>query len=217
MYVNLNYLTIAVWSWFVRLYRSRTESTLDTFEAIENKKPRQLIAFAGISGTGKDTCADYLVSKHKFTKFSFASMLKILTQVLYGHLGLKDEKYYNDNRDARKDVLWTDGQGKEYTAVDVWVETGTKLREVNPNTWLDVLNVSYSNTECNYVIADCRHENELKRIQELGGKVYYIKNSNVKPNPKATMDNLISEQDCDEVLVNEGTLEELYAKLDSLV
>ena len=199
------------------LYDTKTNKALDTFEAIEADKPRKLIAFAGISGTGKDTCADYLVSKHKGTKFSFASLLKALCQVLFGHKGLKGEDYYNDNRDARKDVLWTDPQGKEFTAVDVWVHVGTKMREVYEDVWLDALTARMKyEPETSFFIADCRHENELKRIQELGGKVYYVKNSEVKPNPKATMDHLITEDMCDGVIENEGTLEELYAKLDEL-
>ena len=199
------------------LYRSRSNKALDTFEAIEADKPRKLIAFAGISGTGKDTCADYLVREHKGVKFSFAALLKALCQVLFGHKGLKGEDYYNDNRDARKDVLWTNSQGKEFTPVDVWVLVGTKMREVYEDVWLDALSARMEyEPETSFFIADCRHENELKRIQELGGKVYYVKNSEVKPNPKATMDHLITEDMCDGVIVNEGTLEELYAKLDEL-
>ena len=198
-------------------YKTRSSKELSSFEAIEAGKPRKLIAFAGISGTGKDTCADYLVSKHEYTKFSFASLLKALCQVMFGHKGVQGEDYYNDNRDARKDVLWTDLQDKEATPVDVWVAVGTKMREVHEDVWLDVLTSRMAyDIETSFAIADCRHPNELKRIQELGGKVYYIKNSEVVPNPKATMDHLITEDMCDSVIVNEGTLEELYAKLDEL-
>ena len=199
------------------LYLSRSNKALDTFEAIEADQPRKLIAFAGISGTGKDTCADYLVREHNYIKFSFAALLKALCQVMFGHKGLKGEDYYNDNRDARKDVLWTDSQDKEVTPVDVWVSVGTKMREVHEDVWLDVLSSQMEyDVMSSFAIADCRHPNELKRIQELGGKVYYVTNSGVKPNPKAKMDHLITADMCDGIIVNEGTLEELYAKLDEL-
>jgi len=138
------------------------------------------------------------------------------SNVLFAHKGLKDEAYYNDHRDSRKDALWADAQGEGVTPVDVWVSVGTKMREVNEDVWLDVLNVVHTSSE-SIAIADCRHPNELKRIQELGGKVYYVKNSRVKPNPKAKMDLLITEDMCDGVIENEGTLEELYEKLDSLI
>jgi hypothetical protein len=208
----------SLWGFFVALdiyiflsSKLQKDATLDKFEDIETNTPK-LIAFVGYSGSGKDTAADYLVANKNFNKYSFASPLKALCQMLYGQHGLKDEKHYNDFRDDRKTVLYTNDAGKEFTAVDIWVEVGTKLREVHPDVWLDMANgVEQYRT----VIADCRHPNELNRIKELGGTVVYVQRD-VEINPSAKMDGLIKPEDCDIVIDNDGTLEELYAKVDQL-
>ena len=193
------------------MFKLEKDPELKKFEDIEANSPK-LIAFVGYSGSGKDTAADYLVANKQFNKYSFASPLKALCQLLYGHHGLKGEKYYNDNRDDRKTVLYTSDEGKDYTPVDIWVEVGPTLREVHPDVWLDMANgVEQYRT----VIADCRHPNELKRIKELGGTVVYVQRD-VEVNPSAKMDGLIKPEDCDIVIDNNGTLEELYSKVDQL-
>ena len=196
---------------FKSLYRSKTDKTLQSFQDIEDSPKPKTIGFVGYSGVGKDTAANYLIEKG-FNKYSFASALKAVCFLLYGHRGLKNEKYYNDNRDARKDVLWTDEEGKEWTPVDIWVAVGTKLREVHKDTWLDTVPFNYSNV----VIADVRHPNELERIQKEGGIVIYL-DKEVEKNPSATMDGLIDKDDCDVIIDNNGTLEELYKELDGIV
>ena len=189
----------------------KKDKTLEEFNNIENNTPK-LIALVGYSGSGKDTAADYLVSSKGFKKYSFASPLKALCELLYGKYGLKGEKHYNDNRDDRKTVLYTDEHGKAYTAVDVWVEVGTKLREVHPDVWLDMLQGTESHR---IVIADCRHPNEVAKVKELGGTVIFIKRD-VEINPSAKMDGLIQPEDCDLVIDNNGTLQDLHKELDKI-
>lgn len=40
-----------------------------------------IIGITGVAGSGKDTAADYLVSKYGFTKVSFAAILKNMLSV----------------------------------------------------------------------------------------------------------------------------------------
>ena len=169
----------------------------------------KLIGLVGYSGSGKDTAGDHL-AEFGYKGFSFASELKKVCESLYGRKGLKGEDYYNKNRNARKDVLWTRDDGTEVTPVTVWVEVGTKLREVDPSTWLDVLE------DCDeeyIVIRDVRHPNELKKIQELGGRVLFI-DRDVELNPDAAMDGLISPEQCDNVIDNNDTLNHMYRQLN---
>lgn len=43
-----------------------------------------LIAICGFQGVGKDTFANYLVSKYEFKKFSFASVTKDILANMFG-------------------------------------------------------------------------------------------------------------------------------------
>jgi hypothetical protein len=60
---------------------------------IVNETPVQLVSFAGKMGSGKDTCADFLVENHGFTKLAFADTLKQIAMDLAQ--GLTREQCYD--------------------------------------------------------------------------------------------------------------------------
>lgn len=58
---------------------------------------KKVILLNGLPRSGKDTCADYLVSKHGYTKVSFASTMKEIVATTFGISVDALERMKNDN------------------------------------------------------------------------------------------------------------------------
>tara|TARA_R110002153_G_C13092981_1_gene475693 strand:- start:309 stop:683 length:375 start_codon:yes stop_codon:yes gene_type:complete len=79
------------------------------------------------------------------------------------------------------------------------------------------------------VIADTRFENEIKTIRESGGKIILVKRGqdpdwftsyvegNIIPKNIHSSEYAWAKSDFDYVIKNDGTLEELYTKIDELI
>ena len=145
-----------------------------------------IIGLVGFIGSGKGTVADLLVERHDFFKESFANSVKDAVSVIFGW----DRKLLEgDTPESRawretKDEWWSAKLGKEFSPrlalqlmgteagrdvfhQDLWVHT--VLRRCHQAPWND------------YVIADVRFPNEIKAIQEMGGKIVRVRRG---PNPE---------------------------------
>lgn len=110
-----------------------------------------IIALSGYAQSGKDTTADILVREFGFTRIAFADKLKEVAHRLHYWNGSKD--------DIGRLHLQVLGQVlREELGDDVWVRAAFK----------DHVEVK------NYVVSDCRYQNEASFITELGGEIWRV-------------------------------------------
>ena len=118
--------------------------------------PLNLIGITGKAGSGKDTVADYLVSKHGYTKISFAAILKNMLRVA----GLPEPT----NRDDKEKVV----EGFEFSWRDAAQKLGTEWgRSLDTNIWVKLTMQSLDPFK-KYVISDVRFDNEAEAVRKSG-------------------------------------------------
>lgn len=121
-----------------------------------------LIGLGHRSGHGKDTFAvmvQEILGPDKCQIIPFASRLKEVSCILYGHLGLREEAYYNteEGRIARNRPL----PEINLTPVEIWVKVGESIRNgVWHPTWLSL--VKKSAKDKIIISPDMRHFNEAE-------------------------------------------------------
>lgn len=163
---------------------------------------KMLILVSGKAGSGKDTVGDYLVSKYGFRKYAFADRLKEIAFLL-GWNGVKDER------------------GRRLLQ-----ELGTVGRNYDSDIWIRFVfdKISKERSE-RVVITDCRYVNEFVETAGFARDSGYefLPLHVVCPGaglagPSGEHE---SERECENmpaVMVrNDGTVEELYAKIDFLM
>ena len=157
-----------------------------------------LIGLSGIARSGKDTTADYLVSKYGFKKMALADYIKEVAE-LAGWDGLKDER------------------GRRYLQ-----HLGDVMREYSPNIMLTHLEsririCTERYSQAGIVISDVRLETEIKWLKIMGGSSWLVlrdtKTTNVPAHPTEQSDKL-DRSLFDFVFDNNGSFEAHYNGID---
>lgn len=144
----------------------------------------RLIGLVGFIGSGKGTFADVLVERHGFVKESFANGVKDATATVFGW----DRKMLEGDTDISRiwrekpDAFWSKKFEKEFSPRLALQLMGTEAGRgvFHEDLWIHSLERRLQEDK-DYVIADVRFPNEIKAIQEMGGKVVRIKRG---PNPE---------------------------------
>ncbi len=163
----------------------------------------KLIGFAGYQGSGKDSCSDVLVGKD-YIKYAFAAPVKMFCKELF---------------DLSEDQLWGDSKnvvderyGQSPRRLMQKFGTDFVRNMICKSFWVDKFAEWYLANKFDVVVSDVRFQDEVTTIQRLGGKVYLVKRPALERN-----DTHISERSdeliVDGIIVNDGTLEDLQAKV----
>ena len=175
---------------------------------------KKLIGLAGKAGTGKDTVADYLWEKEGAIKIAFADALRAAACSIFG-LG---------------QCNFTDRELKE-AENDYWGMSPRRMLQLlgteatkpvfGEHIWLKRWFLSYSavrDTD-HVVVPDVRFDVEAGAIRRLGGTIVHI----VRPGVGLSGDSAthVSEAgielgDGDLYLLNDGTVQDLYHKVDQI-
>jgi len=185
-----------------------------------------LIGLNGFKNSGKDTVGNILVDKYDFKKIAFADKIKESASALFGVPIEKWDEWKNDDKIfisvfKSGENIWTPSKNFEqwiFSARTFLQRYGTEShRDIfGENFWIDYALKDINKLD-NFVITDCRLENELKVIRDLGGStIKIIRETN---NPKDTH---ITELEpntkfIDYVLYNNGTLIDLEKTVDEIV
>lgn len=200
----------------------------------------KLIGVVGRKRNGKDTIADYLISKHNFQKYSFADPLKRGCMAMFG---FTEDQVFGELKDEidplwgckPRDVLQVMGTElcqyhiQEYIPAFknigrlIWVKRFEQWYKDKANciNQINELNISSHPDKLvpatlNVVLSDVRFIHEAETIKKLGGEVWKV----VRPGMDVG-DLHASEKELDEIqfthlIENDSTLEDLYRKIDTL-
>lgn len=201
----------------------------------------EIIAFVGLIGSGKDTCAQYLVDNFGYKKESFAASLKDAVAAIFGWNRHLLEGATPESRAWREQVdEWWAQRLNMPKLTPRWVlqNWGTEVcrHHFHDDIWIASLEHRIMQGG-RYVISDCRFPNELKVLKSLGGKVIRIRrgadpdwwpvaveanNGNAASKIAMNVSGIhITEWgwaglDFDSIIENDGTLDDLYSKLKNL-
>jgi hypothetical protein len=200
-----------------------------------------IIGLVGFIGSGKGSVADLLVERHGYNKESFAGSVKDAVSTIFGwdRSLLEGDTIKSRAWREEPDAWWSKRMGKEFSPRLALQLMGTEAGRDIFHTDLWIYSVERRiNPDKNYVIADVRFPNEIKMIQDLGGKIVRVTRGQ-KPEWYDTALETNSKQDyygmaakypevhysewawigCDNdtTISNNGSLEDLIIVVDSLV
>lgn len=201
-----------------------------------------IIGICGFIGSGKDTAADYLVNFHEFRRESFAASLKDAAAAVFGWDRTLLEGRTKESREWRevRDEWWSNRLGREITPRWILQYWGTEVfrKNFHDDIWIASVENKLRNSKDNIVITDCRFPNEIFSIRNTGGKIIWVQRgqlpdwynlaleanngSNLAFNELKIRKIHASETswvgtDFDAVIDNNGSIEQLYNQLKSLV
>jgi len=160
------------------------------------------IAFCGLMRSGKDTSADYFQQKHSGIILKFADPLYEMSAACFKIAGIEPFKH--------RGML-------QYLGTEVF-------RAIDPNIWVNLLlkkldNPSLTNIYC----TDMRFANEEEALRGAGFIIVKLEapqESLTERGAALTTHEserfMLSYKDADYTIINDGTLEDLHAKLDIL-
>jgi len=140
-----------------------------------------ILGLVGFIGSGKGTVAEILVSKGCQTD-SFAAPLKDACSAIFGWPRYLLEGDTVESREFREtpDMFWSSKTGiNQFTPRLALQLIGTDVmrNHFNENIWLNSLEYRFRcacRADANIVVSDARFKNELRLIQQLGGKVIWV-------------------------------------------
>tara|TARA_Y100001970_G_scaffold285937_1_gene406899 strand:+ start:4784 stop:5425 length:642 start_codon:yes stop_codon:yes gene_type:complete len=184
-----------------------------------------LLGIVGLIGSGKDTVAERLVSKHGFIRDSFAKSLKDAVSSMFNWDREMLEGNTSSSRHWREqpDKYWSEKFGKPITPRWVLQYFGTEVMrgQMYDAIWVDSCIGRYKGQ--NTVISDTRFINEIKTIRAHGGKIICVKRGEL-PTQKQMQERGAHRSewdwlnsDFDFVIENSGTKEQLFENVDNLI
>lgn len=202
-----------------------------------------LIGLLGRINSGKGSVADELVNTYGFRQDSFAATLKDATAVLFNWDRAMLEGNTTESRAEREkvDEWWSEKLNIENFTPRLALQLiGTDVFRNNfhQDIWMLSVMSRYKDND-NVVISDARFPNEVSAIREMGGRIIRVDRGE-EPSwwkhaiaacegdigatgiMQSTYENIHasewawSSQIPDEVIINSGTLEELYGMVKLL-
>lgn len=141
-------------------------------------------------------------------RVGFANKLKEVTYDLFKWAGIKEPIHYENHREDRDLIIPDLG----CTIVDLWCDVGEKMREIYGPIWIKNT-LTHSDVDF-LIVSDVRHPNEVKAIRELDGSLYKIVNDRVPHRVGKSIDDYLARNTLwDGIVLNNGTLKELYSSM----
>ncbi len=135
---------------------------------------KTIICFCGLSTSGKDTAASFLIAKG-FTKYSFATALKGVLSYVYD---IPPEMWEVQTWKETSNSLLNNKTPRK-----VLQHVGTEgFRKIDPDVWLKKLIKEIDKYDKDIVITDARFNNEIINLKNKGAFIIYIDRPSITPN-----------------------------------
>ena len=181
-----------------------------------------VLAVSGKARHGKDTVADYLVKTYGFEKYAVANPIKEICKEVFS---FDDSQVYGDNKET-VDPRWGVSPRKcmQFIGTELFRDRiGGLLPQIGSDIWIHCLvnklsDVFKENPNALIVVSDVRFENEWKSLKSRLKGAYSVRINNPRvadPLTYHVSENM--EWGVDFGVENNGTLPDLYQKVDNLV
>lgn len=208
---------------------------------------KMILGIGSKARQGKDTAAEFLISKYGFILIHFADALYDECRncnILYNesenifYMKCYDEDYHKFKNPPEHIKMWIKSNGikesnlpfgaqliyigmknKDSTILQFW---GTEFRRkmFNWDYWVNKVKEKIEeNPDKDYVIPDTRFKNEARFVKDCGGEVWQVIRPNyneIDRDPSHTSEVDLDNWEFDEVIINDGTIKELYKKVDEV-
>lgn len=172
-----------------------------------------IIGLSGVARSGKDTIADHLVENYGFKKVSFADPIR---EALYRLNPEIDVDGYDMRLKTAVDLMgWEQLKESSSSIRGLMQRMGTEVgrQMFGENIWVDTALKDITPAD-KIVITDVRFPNEADAIQATGGKLWRVERSGVGPANDHPSESALDTYEFPTKLANEGTLEDLWKKVD---
>lgn len=136
----------------------------------------KVIALCGLAGSGKSAAAAYLIENHNYKLVKFAAPLKKMLSAL----GLTLADIEGEHKETPNPILC--GKTPRHAMQTLGTEWGRQL--IGPEFWTTVwkhhaqLALAAGH---GVIVDDCRFDNELRVVNEMGGVAIKIERPGVRP------------------------------------
>lgn len=173
-----------------------------------------IIGLSGPARSGKDTAGYYLADQYGFDTLALADPIK---RGLAAMLDLTDDQLNGSGKEFVDPVL---GYSPRQLCQMLGTDWGRVM--VRDDLWILVASSRIEQRKrspffLGLVVTDIRLENEAAWLRSIGGQVVHIRRTDREAvNPHVTEDG-IEYREGDIQISNDGTLEDLYCRLDDIV
>jgi len=172
---------------------------------------QRLIGLTGQAGCGKDTVARILMKNHDFSSIAFADPIRIGAAAIFG-------AWTDDRADKEATIEWIGKSPREIMQL-LGTEFGREL--IHPDIWIRALErrlAVRTNQGPNFVVTDCRFQNEANWIRDQGGQLWHIQRRSAEPVASHVSENgLAFDAGYCHLLDNNGDFQDLSAAVDRLM
>lgn len=179
----------------------------------------KLIGLSGRKRSGKDSIGSYLEHEHGYTIDYFAKPLKEAVRNIFHWSKAHTDGPMKGEPDLKEavDPFW------DLSPRIVMQRFGTEVgRQIDAEVWVKSLQLrvqqGLDSGHVKYVITDVRFENEAALIKKLGGEVWRVERPSLPVSgdmhPSETS---LDRYNFDRVIVNDGTLEDLYLEVEAML
>lgn len=174
-----------------------------------------LVGLCGFAQSGKDTAAGFLVDRFNWTRVAFADALRDVLYALNPLVTQSDWPEILRVQDIVDSVGW-DKAKVEYEEIRgllqrLGTEAGRQI--IDENLWVGMGEDKIERANGPVVVTDCRFPNEIALIRRRKGLMIWVEREGVGAVNSHASEHSVTKADCDLVLTNNGTIEDLYNSL----
>lgn len=164
---------------------------------------------------GKSTVARFLQEKHGYERISFATPLKAMVDSLLESTGR-----------SRREIEWFANEGKEIVIEGIGASyrhlartLGTQWgrHQIHPNLWVNITESKIVKSDSRICVDDVRFENEIELLKRYGFLLVKIQRNVGRVDTHDSDTALRNFVGWHHVIENNGTLEELYSKVETVL